>query len=78
MKQNFSLPQLNYLIFELVRINAADYLCGEYSAEPVETVVLAVQPEIFSFQLTARDSITQTDSQVFLNKYDFAPEKCSM
>lgn len=78
MKQKFALPQINYLVFELVRIKVEDYLNAEYRAEQEEVIFFATKPGTFDYRLTARDAIAQTDNTVFLTKFDFQPERCSI
>lgn len=78
MNINFTLPQLNYIVFELVRINIEDYLKGEYRAVAEDTIYLATMPQQFQYRLISRDAITQTDKKVFLNRYDYQPEKCTI
>lgn len=78
MKNKFALPQLNYLVFQLVKIKVDDYLNGSYRAEEDETVYFATMPTTFDYRLTGRDAIAQTDSNVFLTRFDYAPERCTI
>ncbi|MDQ7818682.1 MAG: hypothetical protein RDU14_16775 [Melioribacteraceae bacterium] len=78
MKQTFSLPKLKYIVFELVKIGLDDYMNNNYRATVEETIYLAVMPQQFQYRLMSRDAITQTDSRVFLNRYDYQPERCSI
>ena len=66
-----------YIVFELLRIKIDDYVDENYVAESVDTIYLQTFPEQYDFRLRARDAMTQTDSEVFINKYDFAPERLS-
>lgn len=75
MKNKFPLPKLNYIAFELVKINVDDYLNSNYTAEAVETVFFATMPEQMSYSLQARDAIQQTNETVFVDKFQFAPER---
>src|SRR4030042_222834 len=76
MTNKIYLPRLNYIVFELVQINV-DWLENEdnYRAKQVETIYLATHPEQFRFQKIARDAIVQTDKTVFLQKFNYQPEK---
>jgi hypothetical protein len=76
LTNKFAIPRLDYVVFELVKIDAGDYLSKTFRAEAVDTVFLTVLPESFRYSLQGRDAITQTDSEVFKNKFDFAPERC--
>lgn len=78
MKQTFVLPKLKYIVFELVKIGLNDYMNNNYRATVEETIYLAVMPQQFQYRLMSRDAITQTDSRVFLNRYDYQPERCSI
>lgn len=78
MKNRVALPQLTYIVFELVRVNIDDYLAENYRAVSEETVFLAVMPEQVRYANTARDAIAQTDSNVFINRFDLAPERVSI
>jgi len=78
MKNRLALPQLNYIVFELVRVNIDDYLAENYRAEQEEVVFFAVMPEQIRYANSARDAIAQTDSKVFVNRYDLAPERVSL
>lgn len=78
MRIRFALPQLNYIVFELVKIDVDSYLSNSYTPTVDETIYLAVMPQQFQYRLMARDAITQTDKKIFLNRYDFQPERCSI
>lgn len=78
MKNSIALPKLNYIVFELVKVDVEDYLNEDYRAITEETIYLAVMPNDFSYRLAARDAITQTQKRVFINKYNYQPEKCSI
>lgn len=79
MENNIAIPQIPYVVFELVKINVDRYISNQdYKAEQVQTVYLAVLPEQFNYRLTSRDAIRQTDSKVFVNKYGLAPERCTI
>ena len=65
-------------MFELVKIGLNDYMNNNYRATVEETIYLAVMPQQFQYRLMARDAMTQTDSRVFLNRYDYQPERCSI
>jgi hypothetical protein len=78
MKQTFALPKLKYIVFELVKITMNDYLQNKYRATVEETIYLAVLPQQFQYRLIARDAMTQTESRVFLNRYDYQPERCNI
>jgi hypothetical protein len=69
---------MNYLVFELVKINTEDYLSGAYRAIQDEVVFFATMPTTFDYRLAARDAIAQTDSNVFLTRFDYSPERCSI
>lgn len=77
MKLYYNIPQLPYIVFELLKIKIDDYVDENYVAESVNTLYLQTFPEQYDFRLRARDAMTQTDSEVFLNKYDFTPERLS-
>jgi hypothetical protein len=77
MKLYFNIPQMPYIVFELLKIKIDDYVDENYVAESVDTIYLQTFPEQYDFRLRSRDAMTQTDSEVFLNKYDFAPERLS-
>ena len=77
MKLYFNIPQMPYIVFELLKIKIDDYVDENYVAESVDTIYLQTFPEQYDFRLRARDAMTQTDSEVFINKYDFAPERLS-
>lgn len=78
MKNKFTIPQLNYLVFQLVKIKTDDYLKGSYRAEEDEVVYFATMPTTFDYRLAARDAIAQTDSNVFLTRFDYSPERCTI
>jgi hypothetical protein len=78
MKNKIALPQIPYIVFELVKIKEEDYQAGRYKAVQDEVVFLAAFPDQFDYSLVARDAVSQTYSNVFLEKYDFAPERCSI
>lgn len=78
MRQTFALPKLKYIVFELVKIGLNDYMNNNYRSTVEETIYLAVMPQQFQYRLMSRDAITQTDSKVFLNRYDYQPERCSI
>ena len=83
MKQKFQVPRIDYVVFELIKIDSKKYKESikenkEFIATQVDTVYLGVLPESFDYSLTGRDSIQQTYSDVFVNKFDFAPERCSI
>ena len=77
MKFYFNIPQMPYIVFELLKIKIDDYVDENYVAESVDTIYLQTFPEQYDFRLRARDAMTQTDSEVFINKYDYAPERLS-
>ena len=78
MKNKLAIPRTDYIVFELVKINADDYMKGEYKAIQEETIYLAVLPQNFNYRLISRDSLKQTDSSVFVNKFGMAPERCTL
>lgn len=69
-------PQINYVVFELVKISIDEYLTKEYKAVQEETIYLAKLPAVFNYKLKSRDSIVQTDNKVTVNKFSFQPEHC--
>lgn len=77
MKLYYNIPQIPYIIFELIKIKIDDYVKENFVAESVDTVYLQTFPEQYDFRLRSRDAMTQTDSEVFLNKYNYAPERLS-
>lgn len=78
MKQIFALPKLKYIVFELVKIGLEDYMNDNFLATVEETIYLAVMPQQFQYRLMSRDAIAQTDSRVFLNRYEYQPERCNI
>jgi hypothetical protein len=74
----FSLPKLKYIVFELIKVGLNDYMNGNYRAIVEDTIYLAVMPQQFQYRLMSRDAMTQTDSRVFLNRYAYQPERCSI
>ncbi len=78
MINRLTVPQLNYIVFELVKIDLNAYLQQNYRAAQVDVEFLAVMPSSFDYRLVSRDAITQSDSSVFVNKLKFSPERCSI
>jgi len=78
MKLNFAIPILPYICFELVKVNIEDYAKQNFVAISIDTIYLVTFPESFDSRLRSRDAITQTDSEVFLNKYDYTPQRISL
>ncbi len=78
MINRLTVPQLNYIVFELVKIDLNAYLQQNYRAQQVDVEFLAVIPSTFDYRLISRDAITQSDSSVFVNKLKFSPERCSI
>jgi len=66
-----------YIVFELLKIKIDDYVDENYTAESINTLYLQTFPEQYDFRLRGRDAMTQTDSEVFINKYDYTPERIS-
>lgn len=73
-----NIPRIPYVVFELIKINIDAYIKEDYVAESVDTVYLHVMPEQYDFRLRSRDSITQTDEEIFINKVYYAPERISL
>lgn len=80
MKQKFYVPRANYIVFELVKVKVDNYLTQdqEFEAELVDTIYLAVMPSQIRYGLTARDSMVQTQKDIYLTRFDFAPERCNI
>lgn len=75
MKNKVYIPQINYLVFELVRIDVDLYKSetASYRAEQVETIYLATLPTQFDYDKTGRDSITKTGDKTFVQKFSYMP-----
>ena len=71
------LPRINYIVFELLRIDPIMLAKRPttYTPTSVKTLELAVMPESLSYKLVSRDAISQTDASVFVQRYAFAPER---
>jgi hypothetical protein len=81
MKQQFYPPRLNYLVFELIKIDTAKYRTNpnDSSAFTQEDVIyLAVKPDSINYQIQKRNYVLQSLNSTFITKYSYQPERCSL
>jgi hypothetical protein len=71
-----NLPRIHYIAFELVEVDIQQSLSNRsYKATQITAIDLAVMPEQLIYKLQARDSITQTHSNIYKQGYDLQPER---
>lgn len=63
-------------MFELVEIDTVKLIQdSSYKPRQVKAIDLAILPEQLNYRLASRDALTQTQSKVFVHRFDFQPEK---
>lgn len=79
MRNEFTTPKLDYIVFELISIETSKYQDSEsnpkYEAKELETVYLAVMPEQIDYKIAGRDALFQSQSNVFITRFDYAPQR---
>ena len=79
MRQKFTVPRKNYIMFELVKINKVLYRKGDLGAITQEDVIyMVIYPENINYSLQSRDYIVQGSEDFFITKYTMQPEKVSI
>ncbi len=73
---SLQIPRISYIAFELVEVDMDALLKDKrYKANQVKAIDLAVLPEQLTYRLQSRDAITQTYSDVFVQRYEMQPER---
>jgi len=75
MKLSHLIPQLGYIVFELLEIDLEQAKLTGYVAKSITAINLAVLPEQLTYQLRSRDAIMQTQDNVYVQRYSYLPEQ---
>jgi|GEM_PF-4418606 len=76
MKNKFRVPQIQYIAFEVLKVDITKYLSDTaYRAEQVDVIYLAVFPTQAFYRLASRNSKRQTLNKVFVQKFGWQPEQ---
>jgi hypothetical protein len=79
LRNKVLIPRVDYVVFQLARVDAKKYRSGEsYRAEEVETVYLAALPSEFDYGINSRDAITQTTDKIHTHPFPIGPERCTI
>lgn len=70
------IPRLDFIVFELIEIDVEKLKKSTtYKPDVLSVVDLAIMPEALNYSIQSRDAVVQTDKKVFVQRYNYAPEK---
>jgi hypothetical protein len=72
------IPRMEFIVFELLEVDKNKLSNSTYKPESVFAVDLAVLPENLQYRVQSRDAIVQTQSSVYVQRYDFTPERVTL
>lgn len=69
-------PRMEFIVFELLEIDIKKQQAdSNYKPKVMKTIDLAVIPESLQYRLQSRDSVSQTEKDVYVQRFEMAPEK---